>query len=351
MLEIKAALQRKDAEIDTTNCMVDKVIRLSGSEFDLFSRNLLRDWDFIQDNPIDTVVDEHGWHHCLLVLGEGRREGILVNAEGGSYARYSAHLPNAADLLTMDQYPSLAKSVRDMAAAAEYVVGMAAAEWPDGKEPEHPDSFAVSFYHLNSKYNLSFGGEDDYALAQIFCRMLHDRPEIRRATINAEEFLIDAEPREAMIDSKAQNMETALDGNMDAWIENRFAQWENELDSIPGNWCEDRRYRQHKDGALYYLGGETGQYMRITNEGQLTVGSYELARPGIEDAILSASAWKQYQSYEHALLEASRLAGQRFRSDLFQQKPSVLEQIREAKKAPPTPHKPKDAQHKDWPEL
>ena len=76
MLNIKAVFRRKDTAIEATDCVVDKIVRLSGTEFDLFSRNLLRDWDFIRDSNIDTVVDAEGRYHCLLVVGEGRRDGL-----------------------------------------------------------------------------------------------------------------------------------------------------------------------------------------------------------------------------------------------------------------------------------
>ena len=39
--------------------------------------------------------DRDGVSHCLLVLGEGEEDGILVESEGSLYARYSALLPNA----------------------------------------------------------------------------------------------------------------------------------------------------------------------------------------------------------------------------------------------------------------
>jgi hypothetical protein len=238
MLETKAVFRRKDAEIEAKDCVIDKVVRLSGAEFDNFSRNLMRNWDFIRDNPIDRVVDEQGRYHCLLVTGEGRRDGILVNSEGADYARYSAFFPNAQDLLAAERY-------------------------------------------------------------------------IEREN---------AEPGDA---------------------ESAFAAWKNLTDRNIGQWQEDKRYRQHKDGALFYIGGEDGQYMRIAKDGKLAVGTYELAHPGIEDAVLLSRAARQYGSYEQAFLDAVRLAGQRFIADIFNEKPSVMEQIREARKAPSAPRKQK----------
>ena len=49
--------------------------------------------------------------HCLLVKGEHSREGILVEAEGYSYARYAAHVPDCSmvrvgDVPVQYEYPA-----------------------------------------------------------------------------------------------------------------------------------------------------------------------------------------------------------------------------------------------------
>lgn len=147
------------------------------------------------------------------------------------------------------------------------------------------------------------------------------------------------------------NKEQSLSELQREETEKEFAKWKNLSDGIPGHWREDERYRQHKDGTMYYIGGESGQYMRITNDGTLMVGIYDLAKPGIEDAVLTIHAAQKYGSYEQAFLAASDLAGLRFRADIFQEKPSVMEQIREARKAPPAPHKQKDGHGRGEPGL
>ena len=71
MLETKAVFRRKETEIETTDCVVEKVIELPRSEFDYFSRNLMKNHDFLRDNAISHITDEHGRTRCLLVAGEG----------------------------------------------------------------------------------------------------------------------------------------------------------------------------------------------------------------------------------------------------------------------------------------
>ena len=70
-------------------------MELSREEFHHFKNNLLDDYDFISENSDLMHVDKTGTTHCILVIGDDYDEGILVNSEGSSYARYSALLPNA----------------------------------------------------------------------------------------------------------------------------------------------------------------------------------------------------------------------------------------------------------------
>ncbi len=415
MIETKAIFMRKEPRVEATDCVVDKVIRLSGAQYDSFSRNLMRDWDFIRDNPIDTVVDAQGRHHCLLVLGEGREDGILVNPEGGSYARYSAFVPGAAALDAIDRYPYLAERTRQLVEAADYIVSLV---------PGKPRCFAVSFRTLSDKFGVSFAPYD--SVTDIFQLMMNGRAGIDEVRCGAQEFFVHAAPvpeqdlsdapitREEMreygytwdgmepmdqaqalriydsnkevfllypdgTEAAAESREEiiAFDGlfgreipgyiepqesalrdtgaGPEEYFEQEFSRWSNLAAGADGHWREDVRYRQHQDGVLYYIGDEDGQYIRIANDGMLTVGRYELASPGIEDAILVSRAWRQYGSYEQALLDATQIAGIKFTADLFstqpKEKPSVMDQIREARKAPPAPRKQKDSRSKEEPSL
>ena len=64
---------------------------------------MLDDYDFIRNNIDLMYCDREGVYHCLLVVGEDRPDGILVESEGSSYARYAAFLPNACDFLAAHQ--------------------------------------------------------------------------------------------------------------------------------------------------------------------------------------------------------------------------------------------------------
>ena len=57
----------------------------------------MQDQVFLFENSDHMWFDpsESCWH-CLLIKGEHSREGILVEAEGYSYARYAAHVPDCS---------------------------------------------------------------------------------------------------------------------------------------------------------------------------------------------------------------------------------------------------------------
>ena len=49
--------------------------------------------------------------HCLLVTGEGMEDGVLVESEGSSYARYSAFVPSVKEI--MEQYQAMQETQAD----------------------------------------------------------------------------------------------------------------------------------------------------------------------------------------------------------------------------------------------
>lgn len=59
---------------------------------DVHLHDLLSDYDFIKENFDKMYTDSDQIWHCLLVKAEGANEGILVEAEGYGYARYSGYL-------------------------------------------------------------------------------------------------------------------------------------------------------------------------------------------------------------------------------------------------------------------
>ena len=104
-MNITAVFARKESEFYESECAIEKVIELSVPDYLRFRSNMLADYDFISDNADIMHNDADGVKHCILVMGEGINDGVLVDSQGYSYARYTAFLPEA-HLIIKDQLQS-----------------------------------------------------------------------------------------------------------------------------------------------------------------------------------------------------------------------------------------------------
>lgn len=131
------------------DCVVEKVIHLSGEQLDDFSKNLLRDYDFIAENIGLMRQDENDVKHCLLVIGDDREYGILVESEGYNYARYAAFVPNARQIIELQHAEQLAEEKQQQAETTELILA--------------EDSMETSVYLANVQ-NCVGGGEQAMTL-------------------------------------------------------------------------------------------------------------------------------------------------------------------------------------------
>lgn len=92
--------------------VVEKVVVLSHSEFVSFQSDLCADRAFIRKYNDDMYLAQDGKWHCLLVIGAGERDGILIEAEDFSYPRYTALLRDA-DLIDKSRIPHVAGWLND----------------------------------------------------------------------------------------------------------------------------------------------------------------------------------------------------------------------------------------------
>lgn len=94
-LIINTNLLRKELEFKTKSCAVEKAIAVSHAEFDNLKRHPLQDNDLIAENADLMYCDSNDIYHCLLIYDEDQGDGLLIEAEGSSYARYAQYIPNA----------------------------------------------------------------------------------------------------------------------------------------------------------------------------------------------------------------------------------------------------------------
>lgn len=92
---LKDAIRAEQKYERTDVAVVEKVVTLSHEDFVNFMEDLNSDRAFITDNIKDMGMDSHKRWHCLLVIGAGEKDGILVQSEGFAYPRYAARLKGA----------------------------------------------------------------------------------------------------------------------------------------------------------------------------------------------------------------------------------------------------------------
>ena len=267
MLHTNAVFSRKESDFRPKDCVVEKVVRLSGAEYDSFAGDMLRDRDFIRNNYIDTVVDADGRYHCLLIVGDGRRDGILVNPEGGDYARYSAFIPNAEDFLTVGQSPALAALNKRLTGIVDDIVEQAGAE-PSG------DRVEIDLEALEAKHGMQLLGSD---ILDTVLGMLGERPGTGDFEIDKNELIIYREPGGAK----------AVDGNerdgerrepIEAFIAN---QERHENGETVGEWLRFPADAETLAGLFIRI-GVTGPY----DEGYI-ISDFRSPYEGVREALNS----------------------------------------------------------------
>lgn len=131
----KIRFNSKDPAPDVKPFRLRAVEILEQDQWLVFSNRLLDDYDFIDKHSDALCVGSDGVTNALLVLNKQTEEGILVNSEGSSYARYSAYLPFAGHML--DYYVNM---------IADYCVTEGTMNTSDG-------AWAISFDELYEHHN------------------------------------------------------------------------------------------------------------------------------------------------------------------------------------------------------
>lgn len=179
-MKINVPLRRKDTEIETSPCVVEKTIELGADEYKTFSQNLLENYDFIFENS-DCMYTRDGVLHCLLVLGKDQNDGILVESEGSAYARYSAFVPNARKMYLLERYPALRDFNDRMLRNVEIYAQQAIENQEEG------------VCHLSLE-NIRWDLQPEVFETQLLSDMLEDRPEFEGVEEEDEEIILQLKP-------------------------------------------------------------------------------------------------------------------------------------------------------------
>jgi len=120
------AFLRKENKHDISPCKIERIVTLPDREFQEFSENLLKNYDFISKYKNDMFVDKDNLPHCLLVMAETELDGYLVDSQGYDYPRYTGYFPNARDFINAHICEMADEIIKDGTAHTEngsWVVG------------------------------------------------------------------------------------------------------------------------------------------------------------------------------------------------------------------------------------
>lgn len=168
-----ASFQRSRSGMLTNICEIKKVVELTDEEYALFSQNLTASHKLLAQESEEYRVDDHGIAQCLLVMAEGRQDGILILTEGNDYARHTAHLPNARQFLKMDQSFRLSEFIDRMHSIVNRFVDEAIENQVEGE-------YKIS---ISSVHDSTDNGAFDETL---FMDMLSERAEIAEVDFDCE---------------------------------------------------------------------------------------------------------------------------------------------------------------------
>ena len=152
---------------------VEKKVCLPAGEFEEFLRNPLEGLPCIEENIDLMQEDRYGIYYCFLATGEGRRDGVLVEAEGYDYAHYASYVPDAAAL----EYDSLSEFGAGLSRLADQMIRAGTDGTGDGN---------WIFYLDQIQKGCAFSLSENPALAELLADMLVEGPEVRLAYIRSD---------------------------------------------------------------------------------------------------------------------------------------------------------------------
>ena len=84
-MKIKANLLNKPVNFQMDDCQIEKVVELPRDQFSALVITPLTNQPFIAENKRWMFADDSAVH-CLLVLGQGSGDGVLIYSAGYDYA-------------------------------------------------------------------------------------------------------------------------------------------------------------------------------------------------------------------------------------------------------------------------
>ncbi|MEY8326038.1 DUF6329 domain-containing protein [Lachnospiraceae bacterium 54-11] len=166
---------RHKPEFHFNKFTVEKTVIIPARKLEEMLRHPMLDHQATRDNAGVMGVDGDGVYHCLLVMGEGRTDGLLVQSEGSGYARYASYVPEATAL----RYPTLSRLNQELAEVADFIIA-------EGTRQTTGGNWTASFDELEDETGLCV--EEKPFLQETLADMLLSRPEVADLTIGEGQF-------------------------------------------------------------------------------------------------------------------------------------------------------------------
>lgn len=161
-MKIKANLLNKPVNFQMDDCQIEKVVELPRDQFSGLVIAPLTNQPFIAENKSQMFV-KNGTVHCLLALGQGSDDGVLIYSAGYDYPRLAACLPGMRDILN-------ARLER----AADFIVHQ-------GTENTENGSWSVSFEELEKQTGITL--QRGNGLDEMLLEALTRRGEVASAAL------------------------------------------------------------------------------------------------------------------------------------------------------------------------
>lgn len=161
-MALQAIFERKPSDFCLQDFEVSKTIRLPAEVFEDVLKNPIQDYDFIRENIDLMRSDSNGVYHCLLLTGEGRNDGLLVESESYGYCRYASYVPDASALTS----PALQQFNQKLTEAVDYIV-------ETGTQNTTKGNWIVSFDELEKQTEINLEFND--GICNVLVDMLSER--------------------------------------------------------------------------------------------------------------------------------------------------------------------------------
>ena len=156
-MKFKANFVEKPGNFQMDDCQIEKVVELSHEDFGRLKITPLANQSFLAEHK-DCMFSRDGVIHCLLALGQGSNDGVLIDAEKYDYARLAAYIPGMRDIVNAE-----------MDRAADFII-----RW--GTENTTSGSWCVYFDDLEEHLDLTV--REGSGLDSMLRAALKQRPEV-----------------------------------------------------------------------------------------------------------------------------------------------------------------------------